>query len=221
VPIAERHVPTSNYTAKTTVHPLAEGILTNVHLRVSVGTGVRGAVFAILELQRGTSSNGQPLATLVAGYVTSASRLAWPGSPIESSASGPGRLRVVTGTDPAAGVEISETIAAGTRARLRSFAFTLVASGVAANRTPVLTIDDGASVIFESGTNVAQTAGQTAKYRAAVGVPLTTFGALSYLLPLPSDLELAAGSRIRTVTGAIDVGDNYGAPIYTLEEWIE
>ena len=94
-------------------------------------------------------------------------------------------------------------------------------SAVVANRTPVLTIDDGANVIFETGTNVAQTATQTAKYRAAVGVPLTTFGALAYLLPLPGDLELAAGSRIRTVTGAIDVGDDYSAPVYTLEEWIE
>lgn len=221
IPIAERQVPNSNYTAKTTIHGLSEGLLTNVQLRVSVGTAVRGHVFAILELIRGNLQAVQPLGTLIQGYLTSSGRLAWPGSPIVGSSEGPGRLRSVVGTDPAAGVEISETIATGTRARLRSFAYTLVASAVVANRTPVLTIDDGANILFEAGNNVAQTATQTVKYRAAVGVPLTTFGALSYLLPLPSDLELPAGSRIRTVTGAIDVGDNYSAPVYTLEEWIE
>jgi hypothetical protein len=83
---------------------------------------------------------------------------------------------VISGTNPAAGVEISETSRRARARKLRSFAFTLVASAVVANRTPVLTIDDGANVLFETGTNVAQTASQTVKYRAAVGVPLTTFG---------------------------------------------
>jgi hypothetical protein len=109
----------------------------------------------------------------------------------------------------------------GARWKLRTFAFTLVASGAAANRVPVLTIDDGANILWETGSNINQTAGQTAKYRAGVGVPFFTYGALSYHLPLPSDLWLGAGSRIRTVTAAIDAGDDYAAPIYHVEEFME
>lgn len=221
VPIAETQTPNSNYTAKTTIFPLCEGMLTHVQLRASSGAALRGHVYAVLEVIRGREGGVQSLATLLQGYVTANARLAWPGSPIESSTAGSGRLRAIVGTNPAAGVEITETVPTGARWRLRTFDFTLVASGAAANRRPVLTIDDGANVLWESFNNVNQTAGQTVKYRYGVGVPLTTIDALDYQLPLPADLELAAGSRIRTVTAAIDAGDDFGAPTYSVEEWIE
>jgi hypothetical protein len=221
VPLVETQIPNSDRSAKTTIFPAREGLLTNVQLRVASGTAIGGSVAGLLEIIRGREGGVQPLGTLLQGYVTSATRLAWPGSPIVPLTGGAGRLRVIVGTDPAAGVEISETVPTGARWKLRSIAFTLVASAVVANRTPVLTIDDGANVLWEVSNNVAQTASQTVKYRAGVGVPLTTFGALAYLLPLPSELPLGAGSRIRTVTGAIDAGDNYGPPIYTVEEWLE
>jgi hypothetical protein len=32
---------------------------------------------------------------------------------------------------------------------------------------------------------------------------------------------LAEGYRIKTSTAAIDAGDDYAAPIYSVEEWIE
>lgn len=221
VPFAERHVPNSDRSAASSILPAREGVLTNVQIRVGTGTAVEGGVAAILEVVRGREGGVQPLGTLLQGYATSATRLAWPGSPIVPLGVGPGRIRSIVGTDPAAGVEIAETVPTGARWRLRSFAFTLVASVAVANRTPVLTIDDGANVVWEVATNIAQTASQTAKYRAGVGVPFTTFGALAYLLPLPGDFMLAAGWRIRTVTGALDGGDNYGPPVYTVEEWME
>jgi hypothetical protein len=42
VPIVEVQTPNSNYTAKTSIVQLAEGVLTNVQLRASTGTAVRG-----------------------------------------------------------------------------------------------------------------------------------------------------------------------------------
>lgn len=221
VPLAERHVPNSDRSAASSTFPLREGLLTNVQLRVSSGAAVVGRIAAILEVVRGQTNAVQPIGTLLQGYVPSASRLAWPGSPITPFTSGAGWLRIISGTDPGAGVEISETVPTGARWRLRAFSFALVTSATVANRTPVLTIDDGANVFFETGSNVAQTATLTAKYRAAIGVPLTTFGTTSYNLPLPSDLVLPAGARIRTVTGLLQAGDDYGAPIYAVEEFIE
>jgi hypothetical protein len=221
IAFAESQTPNSDRSAKTSVFPAREGLLFNVQLRAPAGSVLVGGVGALLELVRGREGGVQPLATLLQGYVTSNSRLAWPGSPLTPLPSGPGRIRTILGTDPAAGIEISEVVPTGARWRVRAFAFTLVTNGNAANRTPVLTIDDGANIFYETGTNVAQTLTQAAKYRAAIGVPLTLFGALSYNLPLPSDLVLAAGARIRTVTGALDPGDNYGPPVYAVEEWIE
>jgi len=220
-PIAERHVPNSNRTAATSFIPLREGWLTNLQLRETAGGAIRGCIFVLVEIIRGTAAQGQTLGTLLSDYVTTNNRLTWPGSRILASVSDVGRIRTIVGTNPAAGVEISETVPAAARWKLRTFGFTLVTSAVVANRTPVLTIDDGANIIWETGNNVAQTATQTAKYRAGIGVPLTTIGALTYQLPLPSDLPLLAGYRIRTVTGLIDVGDDYAAPIYEVEEWIE
>jgi hypothetical protein len=113
VPLAEQQIPLSTYLPKSTIFPLAEGVLTNVQLRLGTGSAGRGGVFGVLEIVRGTTSNAQALGTLLQGYITTNARLAWPGSPIESSVNGPGRLRSITGTDPAANVEISEAVPAG------------------------------------------------------------------------------------------------------------
>jgi hypothetical protein len=220
-PFSEFDIPNSDRSTHSKIFPVSEGLLTNVQIRVGTGTSTTGTVAALLEIVRGREGGVQPLGTLLQGYANSATRLAWPGAPIASLVAGAGRLRTILGTNPAAGVEISETVPTGARWKLRTFSYTLVASAAVANRLPVLTIDDGANILWEVGNNVAQTASQTAKYRAGVGVPLTTYGALSYLLPLPSELWLAAGSRIRTVTAAIDAGDDYGAPVYTIEEFME
>jgi hypothetical protein len=221
VPFAERHVPNSDYSAKTTLHQIGAGSLLNAHVRVTAGAVVRGHVFVLLEVVRGLTGAIQPLATLAQGYVSATARLAWPGSVIESSVGGLGRLRLITGTNPAAGVEILETVPAGVRWLLRSFAFNFTASGVAANRVPVLTIDDGAAIVWEASSAIAVTAGQLAKYRAGAGLPFFTYDTRSYQLPLPEGLALPAGARIRTVTAALDVGDDYAAPIYGVEEFIE
>jgi hypothetical protein len=201
--------------------PRRRGLLTQVQIRSSSAGMLRGQTFAILEVIRGREGAVQSLGTLLQGYVTTNWRLAWPGAALESSLSGRGKLRYIGGNNPAAGAEISESVPAGVRWLLKTFTFVLVASAAAANRSPILTIDDGATVIFETGSNVLQIASQTSKYRAGAGVPLALYDTRAYHLPLPPDLWLGGGSRIRTVTGGLDVGDDYAAPIYLVEEFIE
>jgi hypothetical protein len=221
VPIAERHVPNSNYTAASQIFPVAEGVLVNAQLRVTTGTAVRGHVFAFLEIVRGTGSSAQPLGTLLQGYLTSGARLPWPGAAIESSVNGPGRLRSITGTDPAAGVEISETVPAGVRWRLHAFRLTFVTSAVVANRIPTLFIDDGSIRVF-GAASAAQPASQTLQYYwASYGAKDTATSQAALQLVLPTPLILGPGYRIQTATTLLDVGDNYGAPQYLVEEWIE
>lgn len=221
IPIAERHVPNSNYTAKSTLTALAEGVLVNVQLRVTTGTAIRGHVFALLEIARGSVGAVQPLGTLLQGYLTSGARLAWPGSLLESSTAGAGRIRSITGTDPAAGVEISETVPAGVRWRVLSFWFTLVTSAVVANRTPRIVVDDGALEYFRAGAGATQAASLTQIYDGSPAPPIANTGGGPIMIGLPYQQVLMAGHRIKTSTALIDAGDNYSAPQYVVEEWIE
>lgn len=220
VPLAERHVPNTDRTAATSIITLGEGWLANLQVRASVGSPLQGQAFVLVELVRGHRGGIQPLATLVQGYASSTQRLAWPGSPLASSVTGSGAVRTILGTDPAAGVEITETVPAGVRWALRSFRFTLTTSAAAANRRPTLIIDDGANEIWRVNSNVDQTATQISQYLAGVGAPFATLDVRVFSLPLPVGLALLAGYRLRTSTAAIQAGDDYAAPVYQVEELI-
>lgn len=221
VAFRERHVPNNNYTAASTVHNLGDGVLTHVQLRATSSALLGGGVFAILEIVRGGSGAVQPLATLLQGYVTTNARLAWPGSPILPSTAGAGRLRTITGTDQVAGVEITETVPAGVRWRLMSFTAILTTSAVVGNRAPSIIIDDGTTTAFQLGTNATVAASGGAGFTWAAG--LGSFGGTGNgnAGALPDPTIVGPGYRIRTQTGSFDVGDNWGAPRYLLEEFIE
>jgi hypothetical protein len=221
IPFAERHVPSSTYTSTSQVLPIAEGILTHLQVRATSGSALRGHVFAVVEVVRGGSSNAQPLGTILQGYVTATQRLAWPGSLMESSTAGVGRVRSITGTNPAAGVEISETVPAGVRWRLLSLWFTLTTSAVVANRTPRIVIDDGATEYYRAGSGFQQTASGTAVYEASAAPTTAATGGGPNMFGIPYNHVLAAGHRFRTSTVALDAGDDYSAPQYLVEEWLE
>jgi len=221
IAFAERHVPSSVYASVATVHGLGEGLLTHVQVRLSTGTGTAGHVFGVLEIVRGLTGAVQPLATLLQGYISTTPRLAWPGSLISSSLGPTGRPRTISGTDPAAGVEISETVPAGARWRIGAINIGFQADGTVISRTPLLTIDDGATIFWQGASGVAVTAGVLAIYRFGVGAQGAVIAATHYNLALPSNLILAPGSRIRTVTANLQAGDNYTAPVLHLEEFID
>lgn len=221
VPFAERQQPTSDGTAKATVYQIGEGLLTNAQLRATAGSVLGGGVFGILEVVRGREGGVQPLGTLLQGYVTTNARLAWPGSPILPSTAGAGRLRSITGTNPAAGVEISEAVPAGVRWRISAITFALTTDATVANRFVGLKIDDGVNALFVAGSNVAQAASGTTTYTGAAGLGAFGNATNALLILLPDNLVLPAGSRIRTTTAALQAGDDYGAPQYLVEEFIE
>ena len=221
VPFAERHVPNTDRTTASSTFVLGEGFLLNVQIRASAGTPRIAQCFAILEVVRGTTGAAIPLATLLQGYVTDTSRLSWPGSPIRSSIDGPGVIRSITGTDPAAGAEVSETVPTNARWQLMGLRFVLTTDATVANRQPMILFDDGVSTFASVTGNNSQAASTATSYYGQVGtvsVGALTNG-LNFVLPYP--LTLMGGFRVRTQTTAIVAGDNYGAPILLVEEWIE
>ena len=128
----------------------------------------------------------------------------------------------INGSNPAANAEISETVPAGKTWVLLSVSVLLV-QGITQTPQPILVIDDGTDVVFESfGSSAAQAVSTTCRYTWGPGLPFTgqvgvTTGVHS-TAPLPEDMVLPAGWRIRTVTLGIGANSDYGAPsLYVVE----
>lgn len=129
----------------------------------------------------------------------------------------------VAGANPAANAEIVETVPAGKSWRLFSVSVAL-AQGITQTPQPILVIDDGTNVVFESfGSSAAQGASTTCQYTWAAGLALSgqvgvTTGVHS-VAPLPEDLVLPAGYRIRTSTLGIGANSDYGVPSLFIVEY--
>lgn len=222
VPIAERHVPNTDRSSASSTFTLAPGWLVDVQVRASVGTPRRGQCFVVVEIVRGfPNANAAPITTLIEGYVTDTSRRAWPRSPLELMPDGFGVLRSITGTDPAANAEISEACPTNARWRVLAIRFTLVTDGTAANREVAITVDDGANVYARLPSRLAHVATTTIAYTCVTNAALEAVAQdTERLIRLPP-IELQGGHRFNTVTTARQVGDNYSAPQYLVEEKIE
>lgn len=131
-----------------------------------------------------------------------------------------GRIRSITGTNPAANTEISETVPDRRRWILRAIRFSLASDANGANRYPVLLIDDGSDIVFASETSTAQVANSTLFYNYADFGSWHSPASNQFCLPLPP-IPLGPGFRIRTTTTNLQVGDDYSAPQMLIEEWID
>lgn len=142
---------------------------------------------------------------------------------IDGAKDGPGSIQSITGTDPAAGVEISVTVPANTIWSVRSISAALVTDANAASRRTRATLDDGTTVFHRVSTGVDHTASLTVQYSwapagaAAIGVVAVTDATVNVPLPIPT--VLWPGHKFVTVTGAIVAGDNWGAPQLSVESW--
>ncbi len=132
-------------------------------------------------------------------------------------------LKQINGTDPAAGTEVVEVVPAGVAWQLVSLSVALV-QGLTQTPQPILVLDDGADVVFESfGASAAQAASTTCRYTWAADLQLSgVIGAGAGVhanAPLTEGLILPAGYRIRTSTLGIGAGSDYGAPSLLVVEF--
>lgn len=215
------HVPNSDRTVATTLVPMGVGWLLNAMVRVTSGTPAAGQAFVLLEVIRGLSGGVTPIACLIQGSLTGNTPRAWPGSALASGLEESAALRSITGTDPGAGAECSDTVPTSARWRLHSWRTSLVTDATAANRTVTLIIDDGTTELFRQDASAAQTAGLTRTYQAYnTGVAADLVGT-TFRLPMPFPILLPAAARIRTSTANLQAGDNFGAPQLLVEEYLE
>ena len=131
--------------------------------------------------------------------------------------------RRLTGTDPAANAEISVIVPTGALWGLLAVTVALV-QGITDTPRPILVIDDGTNVVYESfGSSAVQVVSTTCRYTWAEGLELSgQVGATTNVhsnAPLPHGLVLPAGYRIRTSTIGLAATANYGAPGLLIVEY--
>lgn len=200
---------------------LAEGYLIHIGAFPSGTTPIRGQCWIEVGILRGLAVAAGVVRPLFADYLVGNQALGWPPGRVVASAEGPGFPEVRSGGDPAAGAEISFAMPGNTRVRFVAVQFRLVTDATAANRTPVLEIRSSANVIWRSRRHAAQTASQTRDYFYAVGIEYqNAVDTESFHNSLP-ELNPHPGLSLVTVTDALQAGDNYGAPLATLERWLE
>jgi hypothetical protein len=129
-----------------------------------------------------------------------------------------GEILTLSSADPAAGAEISYTLPAGYRYQILSVQATLVTDATAANRFPVLTINDGTNDVAGFAAGTAQTATQTVAYQFGPGIAGYQ-ASLRTHVPTATPLILKAGNIIKTVTAGIVAGDNWGIARICVMRW--
>jgi hypothetical protein len=220
-PFQDRLVATSDRVAATKAISLGDGWLQEITAIVSGAAPIIGQTFVRVDLVRGEGAGRNVHATLVQGPVTAFHRVAWPGTPVQTTIGLPGALRSLTGTDPAANTEIQETVPTGARWRLISLRAALVTDANAANREVAITFDDGTTVYAEAHAGANQAASLTRQYAAARGgVRGAAATGTGILIAIP-EIVLPAAHRINTATTNRQAGDNWGAPQLLVEEWLE
>lgn len=219
---AEHDLPlTTDRVITSLLRQLGEGWLLGLTIRVVGATSPYGATYARAQIVRGLDASAIVLGTLCAGCVTSAQPIAFPNGRVLPTLGGRGNLRSITGTDPAANTEISETVPTGAYWVLHGIYAVLTTDATVANRIPVLIVDDGTNIILRAGPLAVQAASNSTPYSGGgFGFQGTLNAVNAWSLPAVP-LRLGPGYRVRTATTAIQAGDNYAAPQLLVEEYFE
>jgi len=212
------HTTAATRLAVVTGQDLTEGFLLSVTVSALPTTVPARSVFVQVDLVKGNFFAGIIGETLISGYLTGRQAIGWPEFPAYSSVQDYGQRRLITGTDPAAGVEITETVPSGALWRLCSVYIQLTTSAVAGTRNVYLIFDDGATQFLRANVGGAGPT-STVNFYLAQNYPVQSVGAFTFA-PLPLDLWLPSGYRFRTSTVTLDGGDNFVAPVYQVEEFL-
>ena len=165
--------------------------------------------------------DGEPVQRLTAAYLTDSKTLSWPPGVHEGFTEGPGLKRIVVGTNPAAGAEITEAAPTNAVWKLLALWIQLICDATVINRNVIVIIDDATNTLLALAPDLAQTASQSIEYNMAPHLADRDTAIISRLTtPLPI-IDLPQAYRFRTGTAFIQAGDNYAAPIFEVEEWIQ
>lgn len=214
--------PTSDRVVTVKEFSVGAGYLLNLAVFASSGTPSIGHTFVKVEVIRGQGPSARVLGAVVSDYVTARQVVGWPGSPIRDSISGGGVIRTITGTSPAAGVEISETCPTGARWEVLAFGGNLATDVTVANRRPILSVLDAGTPTMNCPIFGTLGASATSQVRWAQGLMSESVALASFLTGgLPAPTILLAGEVLFTQTQSFQGGDRWTAVSYKVREWLE
>lgn len=231
LPLAHTLTAQADRTPTSQDYPLGIGALVNLSVHAEpVQSGLEvfeqpviGQTFVTLQIIRGLSGGTEVLGVLLQGYVTQRQGLGWPGSPIEDSLRGQGVLRQIIGTAPAAGADISESVPTNARWRLVSVFATLQTLAAPGNRLPYIRVEDEPAFVFwRLYSAAAQASGLTRAHQWFIGVnQATAIDPVYQQSALPHGTVLKDGGRFVISAVGMAVDDQWAAPRYIVEEWLE
>lgn len=211
--------PTSKAGSYTQIN-LPECFLLSIAAVSNFSPGGVGSCYVGVVLSRLAPAVFNAAQVLCQGYTNFNQPVTWPSGVNTTSVDCVGVPRVVGGTTPAAGANISETVPSNTKWRLVSFRFTLTTNAVVKNRVVELLFDDGLNVFGASGVTFNQTASNVFTYNFAAGFAGVVNNGTPCYVQLPTPMQLFPLFRIRTNTTNLDAGDQFSLPIYLVEEWL-
>ena len=127
-----------------------------------------GEIWVMIHIQL----RGDLAAELCSGYIYSGKNLSWPAQLNNEVVPNGGQIVSLTGTNPAANIEISQAVSTSEKWRLMAIYFTMVTDANAANRQVNLIIDDGTNNLMTLPAPAVQTASTTVIYNYGVALPL-------------------------------------------------
>lgn len=215
-PFRFTHLPAGDGTIETLFYPVDD---VPIFLLVTTGNGMadRGETYVSVRL----SINNDDFGTLVSGYVTSLSGLAYPYGKLEDNTSGRGHFLAYPGGIPAAGAEVSVTVPDGQMWRIRGIKLQLTTSATVGDREVSLIIKDADQEICFVPAGDVQAASLTYKYVYNAAEPWASSKVGTTVIQnMPTDIVLLPGGEIKTSTTNIKAGDAFNVPYIHIERWL-
>lgn len=208
-----------------TILPTGEGLLLGAVLNTFSSVNVRrGQLYAQLMVNRGGLINTTQFTQyLCGGYVTSETPIFYPFSPYDPSMGGRGNFRSITGTTPAPGIEIRETVPYGAVWKVNAIRFALTCSGDVSTRgVSILFIDDMSQGTGQVVSLTPLEAGAALVFSFVAGADNAYLNStFSVQCPLPTDMLLPPGFAFSTSTAGLMPGDQFSSIQYVVEEWLQ
>lgn len=212
-PFAESHTTNADRSRASDLYEL-HGFPEGVQISPLVAPVRRGECYIRLTLMM----DGEPVLRMSAAYLTDLQTISWPNGVFEESTDGQGLVRTITGSNPAAGAGITETVPTNARWKFLGVRATFVADATVITRDNKIQFNNGVTTIFEVEAG-GITASQTKNIAFAPGYTDDSAGS-NYHSNTP-EILLFQGWGFTMTPGGIQAGDDWGSPTIIVEEWIE
>ncbi len=165
-------------------------------------------------------ANGIPFYELCSGQVYRQKSISYPATNQNDLMPNRGFFPRERGANPAAGAECIFTVGTGRVKIVQCLYLTLTTSAAVANRRVHVIFRSEGDIIFQTFSDIDQTASTTKKYvvSAMHGLPDREDDNV-ILITIPENIVLTGDETIETLTTNLQAGDNWGVPIMLSEEF--